>query len=139
MNDMLHKWVKDGVLARSCRPGYSAKAVGVDSVNANVGSWLAGGIRSVICLLSADQLAFYAEVPGGLLEFYRSRGISVAHIPVTDYKQPPLNTKELEWVWAAFTELPKPVLIHCSAGIDRTGAAVKHLNEIIRIIPVQGD
>ena len=40
---------------------------------------------------------------------------------VTDYQMPPLSTADLAIIQKALTELPKHWLIHCSAGIGRTG------------------
>jgi protein-tyrosine phosphatase len=58
---------------------------------------------------------------GGLLEFYKSQGLQVRHLAFTDYQRP--SPAELASVLAAFDELPRAVLIHCSAGIDRTTPA----------------
>ena len=66
--------------------------------------------------VSLEELARYMDVVE-----------EVRHIPVTDHTRPPLNPQQLAAVHQAWRELPQPVLIHCSAGIDRTGAAVKHI------------
>lgn len=82
------------------------------------------GIRSVICLLESAQLEKYyirggLDLPGGgLLEYYRLRGLETAHIPTTDYQRP--SAEGIKKVLNAFDQLPRPVLLHCSAGIDRT-------------------
>ena len=94
-------------------------------------AWLAEirdlGIKSIICLLSSDQLPFYDQVPGGLIAFYRAAGFTVEHIPAIDHERPPLTTDHLRQVWSAYQTLPKPVLVHCSAGKDRTGLAIDHI------------
>ncbi len=46
---------------------------------------------------------------------------------VRDHSKPPLTERQLERVWEAFLRLEKPVLIHCSAGIDRTGMAIAYV------------
>ena len=43
---------------------------------------------------------------------------------VEDYKNPPLNDSEINTILKAYADLEKPILIHCSAGRDRTGKAV---------------
>ncbi len=122
------EWVIPGQLARSHRPGRTAEGdVQADPVA--VDDWLARaraqGIRSVICLLGQDQLALYGCLRQGLLTRYREEGFEVAHVDVEDAQCPPLQPAHVEQVWRAFESLPKPVLVHCSAGLWRTGHAVE--------------
>jgi len=84
-------------------------------------------VKSIVCLLNEQHLKLYGAVPGGLLQAYRDAGFEFGHVPVADHQWPPLSCTELKAVEKHFNELTKPVLIHCSAGIDRTGAAVRHL------------
>jgi hypothetical protein len=82
------------------------------------------GIRSIICLLEPQQLDKYYIRGGlglheeGLLGFYKSLGFAVRHFPMTDYQRP--SESRMLQILEAFDELPKAVLFHCSAAIDRT-------------------
>jgi len=94
------------------------------------------GIQSIICLLTEDQLRFYAHVPGGLLDYYRQRGLAVESIGISDPAHDSRGEQELqdnlERIYQAFRRLPKPVLVHCSAGWQRTGPAVDYIRKRLK-------
>ena len=123
------KWVRPKELARSCRPGYPSRSVSVTDVDRWIAEARLLGIGTIICLLAPNQLAFYDAVPEGLVEYYRANGFTVVHLPTEDKPgdPSPLSREELESIAEAYDRAEKPALIHCSAGIDRTGAAVTYI------------
>jgi len=96
-----------------------------------IGRWKNCGIRSVISLMHHKELRHYDNIDFGapsLIELYSKEGFEVRHIPWDDpvhisitegdfHRELMLIRKE---ALKAFDELSKPVLLHCSAGIDRS-------------------
>jgi len=86
-----------------------------------VGRVREAGVQSIICLLVPEQVALYDDLhlhSEGLLGYYGSQGFEVRHLPATDCQRP--SAEQMQEALNAFNELPKPVLLHCSAAIDRT-------------------
>jgi len=88
------------------------------------------GIQGIICLMSPTEVGFYRDLELGannLIAFYKSR-FQVCHLPWEDpahskTPQSMIETKKRKVRRAALEEydkLPKPVLLHCSAGIQRS-------------------
>lgn len=119
-----------GILFRSSRPGYPSRFV----AEAEVAEWVARAkshrIQAIICLLDDEQLPYYKDVPGELLAYYEQAGFVVLSHPVQDHRQPPLPVVPPDVLASAnsdFLSAAKPMLVHCSAGCDRTGAVVNYL------------
>lgn len=91
------------------------------------------GIGGIISLMHPKELRHYEQLNLGtanLIELYRKEGFYVKHLPWDDpaHRSSAFGrisfADELERVRVealrAFDDLPKPVLLHCSAGIDRS-------------------
>lgn len=117
-------------LFRSPRPGYSGgerTPVSMGQLQHWIEAAQALGIASVICLLDEEHLRLYPD--SSLIQIYTMAGFAVRHIPAVDHCHPPLTADQLSAVLSAYRKLSKPVLIHSSAGLGRTGFAVEHILE----------
>jgi hypothetical protein len=132
----MFQWSLKRQLARGRRPGVELKR-GSQVPKSVVDAWIKeakeAGIRSVICLLDERQLRFYESLRVDLVSYYRSRGLKVVHINAPNMRKPPLSDQHLREVWSAYRHLEKPILVHCSAGIGRTGAAVRYIKAAARV------
>ena len=127
------EWVVVDALARGRRPGYfQGRSVSKAEVDAWIGKVNALGVKSIICLLGNDQFPYYSELETDLISYYRAAGFEVVHVPARDHQTPPLSPDHLTAIWNAYQTLAKPVLVHCSAGIDRAGMAVEHLQRQLK-------
>ena len=92
------------------------------------------GVHSVICLLPNWQLRRYIGLPGmdgSLLTLYESRGLEVRQVACPDPQHEKVEKGWLEQIkpqaYEAFLGLTKPVLLHCSAGIDRSSPVAAYI------------
>ena len=125
------QWIIEGTLAIGSRPGYAPgfeMNVPLSVIEQWIGQVQKLGIRSIICLLGDDQLPLYhSALPNGLIHYYQEMGFGIAHIPTNDGLTVPFTVQQLDETWDAFCRLSEPVLIHCSAGHDRTGRVINEL------------
>jgi hypothetical protein len=128
--------LRDHPVYARCSPGQSPPPLPPEArplVEAWVQRVLDAKVRSVICLLVPAQLdKYYVQgglgLPGGgLLEYYELQGLKVRRRGMTDYQRP--TDDEMRQVLKDFDQLPPPVLVHCSAGIDRTTPVAAFLVE----------
>ena len=138
-------WLLDGTLACSQRPlrdhpKYGGRKALPATAKLLVVDWVKRvkslGIRSIVSLLENEQHEKYymrgglGLHPGGLYGFYRSQGFDLCAIPIVDSPRSVKSNEGkvlLERVLQAFDRMTKPVLLHCSAGIDRTSPVAAYI------------
>lgn len=135
-------WVLDGKLACAQRPlrdhpKFGGRGPLPPETRRDVREWVdrivALGFRSVICLSHAKELCYYDGLklhPDGLLGFLQASGLQVRHLPWLDpahastpeereRRRARVEDIKLQ-ARSAFDRMVKPVLLFCSAGIDRS-------------------
>ncbi len=139
-------WVIDRRLACGARPlryhhifGGSGKTLPAEA-KPELDKWIDSikkeGIASIICLVSEKELGHYRQLlPDGmsLIDYYVSMGFPVSHVPWSDPAHSGYADFEAEVeakrpvLLDAYDQLPKPVLVHCSAAIDRSPPVVAYV------------
>ena len=135
-------WVLEGQLACAQRPlrdhpKFGGRAPLAPEAKTEVEEWVARivalGFRGLICLSHSKELCYYDALklhPNGLLGFCEAAGLQVRHLPWLDPAHAP-NAEERKRRLAqvhhiklqaklAFDAMAKPLVLFCSAGIDRS-------------------
>ncbi len=106
------------------RPGYPDRVVSEVAVEEWINFVKVNGIKRVVCLLPDYQLSYYNSLPSGLLGKYCETFCedNILHTPVEDYHLVDRDTlrRIIEFLKESDL-LGKPVVVHCSGGLGRTG------------------
>jgi protein tyrosine phosphatase (PTP) superfamily phosphohydrolase (DUF442 family) len=118
------EWVVHNSVARSAAPGYPDIRVEIQSLIDWIREVKQMGVKSILCLLEDKELKAYRFIPYGILAYYERCGLRVGHVPVGINHLVCHYIEEEQTIRNVFLDLPKPVLIHCSDGLLRTGAVI---------------
>ncbi len=116
-------WHQDKIVYGARRPGYPAKkGIGLEPVQEWISFMKQKKIRRVCCLLSQEELAYYAcDLLG---EYKKAFGPDhVCAAPVENYRlcdERTLTERILPFLQAS-EAAQVPVVVHCSGGSGRTG------------------
>jgi len=111
----------EDIVYGACCPGWHSTAERADAIEEWIGFMQARGIERVCCLLSGTQLEQTKANTGRYANAFGSD--RVKHVPIADHHLADASTLEddiLPFLDEA-DEADEPVVVHCLAGIGRTG------------------
>lgn len=105
----------------ACCPGWHTTVARADAIDEWVAFVERRGIERVLCLLSGDQLGRTKADTGQYAQAFGTE--NVAHVPVPDHHlaDPETLREEILPFLDESVERESPVVVHCLAGIGRTG------------------
>jgi len=91
----------------------------------DIDSWKRAGVKAVAVLAEPWEIARYWGSVNNYLRALENKGFEFTYSPIKDFHAPNLIQLEklVEWIDAKVKE-NKPVLVHCRAGIGRTGTVI---------------
>jgi protein-tyrosine phosphatase len=91
----------------------------------DVDHWLESGVKAVVILAESHEIARYWGDSNNYFKFLNDKGFEILHSPIKDFHAPTLSQLEelVEWIEAK-VKSGKRVLVHCHAGIGRTGMII---------------
>ena len=129
--------VTDALLAARA-PGYGTAPVSRKRVEEWLAAVRSAGVRTILCLLDEDDLPAYDFLhPGGLIGVYRQAGFRVIHRPMPAHGHASLSREAMALLAGDFRGSSKPLLVHCGAGVVRTGRVLAYLELIARDNPIK--
>jgi atypical dual specificity phosphatase len=91
----------------------------------DIDSWKRAGVKAIAVLAEPQEIARYWGSVNNYLRTLKNKGFEFTYSPIRDFHAPDLIQLEklVEWIDAKVKE-NKPVLVHCRAGIGRTGTVI---------------
>jgi atypical dual specificity phosphatase len=91
----------------------------------DIDSWKRAGVKAIAVLAEPQEIARYWGSVNNYFRALENKSFEFTYSPIRDFHAPDLIQLEklVEWIDAKVRE-NKPVLVHCHAGIGRTGTII---------------